>query len=124
VESPADIINHLHEVSLINFKTNDRAGNRHPRSKILHVNSRAQARPLRQLENEHGSDRGGNGEKPLRDASDEVDLVRQSEARWRAKRPRPEDRLPWARAISQVQRVVSEVRGILKFQNEGNAFSS
>jgi hypothetical protein len=29
-----------------------------------------------------------------------------------------------ARAISHVHRVVSEVRGILEFQSEGNAFSS
>jgi hypothetical protein len=44
------------------------------------VNSNAQAiaklrRPLCQLENKHGSDRGGNGQKPLREARDKINLV-------------------------------------------------
>jgi hypothetical protein len=36
---------------------------------------RAIACPL-QLKNENGSDGGGNGEKPLRDACNEIDLIR------------------------------------------------
>jgi hypothetical protein len=76
-------MSYLAKLSLTNLKTNEETKNRHPLSEIFANFRRAQGSghrelrsPLRQLENEHGSNRGSNGQERLREARDEVDLVR------------------------------------------------
>jgi hypothetical protein len=83
VDSLADIIIYLAELSLTNLKTNEGARNRHPPNETFENSCELQSADianhvvqLRQLENEYGSDRGSNGQKRLREARDEVDLVR------------------------------------------------
>jgi hypothetical protein len=68
---------------LTKVKTNEEAGNRHPPDETFEHSCELESADianhivqLRQLENEYGRDSGSDGQKRLREARDQVDLVR------------------------------------------------